>query len=188
MYGNVYGLDKIADCLKLGKSPSYISSLVSSNFSAQNYHLLLRLNDNYDDVRNAIEGLKGKVEGNFDALLQRHRSYQAPVGQNKRSQQAKKINYGLFKSKFIASSKIEFAKGVVHFPKLANVASFLPWVYTDKRFNSGVHELKLSSVKYPLVQNAGLTVLEEHDIDTYPYHCFKSLFNPEGKGFALTKG
>ena len=65
----------------------------------------------------------------------------------------------MYKSKFIASSKIDFQKGVVNFPKLQNVASFLSWIYTDRRFSSGCHELKLSSVRYPIVQNAGVTVL-----------------------------
>lgn len=39
-----------------------------------------------------------------------------------------------------------------------------------------------------MVQNAGFTVLDEHDIDTYPYSTFKSLFNREGKGFKLLAG
>lgn len=41
------------------------------------------------------------------------------------------------------------------------------------------------SLKFPYHPNAGLAVLEEHDIDTYPYHYFKSLFSKEGKGFRL---
>lgn len=31
-------------------------------------------------------------------------------------------------------------------------------------------------------------MLDEHDIDTYPYSNFKSLFNREGKGFKLVEG
>lgn len=72
---------------------------------------------------------------------------------------AKKINYGIFKSKFIASSKIEFDKAVVTFPKIPNIASFLPWIYIDRPLNDGIHEFKISSLKYPIVQNAGFTVL-----------------------------
>jgi hypothetical protein len=100
----------------------------------------------------------------------------------------RKLNYGIFKSKFIASSKIEFNKAVVTFPKIANIASFLPWIYTDRPFIEGTHEFKLSSLRYPMVQNTGFTILEEHDIDTYPYTNFKSLFNREGKGFKLIEG
>jgi hypothetical protein len=100
----------------------------------------------------------------------------------------RKINYGVYKSKFIASGKIEFQGATVSFPKIANIASFLPWIYTDRPFTDGTHEFKLSSLKYPIVQNTGFTVLEEHDIDTYPYTYFKSLFNKEGKGFKLTSG
>jgi hypothetical protein len=43
-YLNVYNLEKISDCLKLRKSPTYISGLISDNFSAHNYHVLLRIN------------------------------------------------------------------------------------------------------------------------------------------------
>jgi len=64
----------------------------------------------------------------------------------------------------------------------------LPWIYTDKHFSSGIHEFKLSSLRYPIVQNAGFTVLPEHDIDTYPYTYFKSLFSRDGKGFKLVRG
>lgn len=71
---------------------------------------------------------------------------------------------------------------------MQNVASFLPWIYTDRYFTEGVHEFKINSLRYPIVQNAGFTVLEEHDIDTYPYTTFKSLFSREGKGFKLVKG
>lgn len=100
----------------------------------------------------------------------------------------KKLNYGVCRSRFIASSKIEINKGVVAFPKLSNIASFLPWIYTDQLFSEGVHEFKISSQRYPIVQNAGFTVLDEHDIDTYPYAHFKSLFSREGRGFALIEG
>lgn len=48
--------------------------------------------------------------------------------------------------------------------------------------------MKITSLRFPIVQNAGFTVLEQHDIDTYPYSHFKSLFNREGKGFKLVKG
>ena len=182
----MYNLEKVAESLRLRKNPSYISSLLATNFSAQNYHVLLRLNDNYDDIRNGIESLNSKIQSNFDSILNRHRSYQAPAHAKRTLN--KKINYGIYKSKFIASSKIEVEKTVVKFPKLHNIACFLPWIYTDKHFNSGSHELKICSLKYPIVQNAGFTLLEEHDIDTYPYSTFKSLFSQEGKGFCLTQG
>ena len=42
-------------------------------------------------------------------------------------------------------------------------------------------------MKFPLVPNSGLAILEEHDVDTYPYHHFKSLFSRDGKGFILAK-
>jgi hypothetical protein len=170
----------------LRKNPAYISNLISENFTAHNYHVLLRVNESYDDIKNTIDGLNSKLISNFDAILKKHKSNQA-VPQNKRVL-PKKINYGVFKSKFIASSKIEFNKSIVNFPKINNIASFLPWIYTDKYFNEGVHEFKISSLRYPLVQNTGFTVLEEHDIDTYPYTNFKSLFNKEGKGFKLVQG
>lgn len=105
-----------------------------------------------------------------------------------RKPQHKKLNYGIYKSKFIASLKIEFDKSTVLFPKMQNIASFLPWIYTDKYFSDGTHEFKLSSLRYPIVQNSGFTVIEEHDIDTYPYTTYKSLFSKDGKGFKLTSG
>ena len=43
-FSNVYNLEKLAEGLKLQRSPAYLSTLLSSNFSAQNYHVLLRLN------------------------------------------------------------------------------------------------------------------------------------------------
>jgi hypothetical protein len=82
----------------------FISGLINSNFSAHNYHSLLRLNENYDDIRNGIDGLNKKLMQHFDVILERHRSYQM-INQGKRVH-AKKINYGVYKSKFIASSKI----------------------------------------------------------------------------------
>jgi hypothetical protein len=74
---------------------------------------------------------------------------------------------------------------VIHFPKLDNIASFLPWLYTNHGWNSGTHLLKITSLKFPTIANAGLAVLPEHDIDTYPYNFFKSLFSKEGAGFHL---
>ena len=100
----------------------------------------------------------------------------------------KKINYGLIKSKYIASSKIDVQKGAIIFPKMPNVASFLPWIYTDTKFTAGEHELTIESLKFPTVANCGLLVLEEHDVDTYPYTYFKSLYSVDGKGFQLTHG
>lgn len=52
---------------------------------------------------------------------------------------ARKYNYGIYKSKFVASLKIEINKTTINFPKLQNIASFLPWIYTDKHFTSGNH-------------------------------------------------
>ena len=77
---------------------------------------------------------------------------------------------------------------MVNFPKIAQIASFLPWVYTEKVFTSGIHHFKINSMRYPIVQNAGFTILPEHDIDTYPYSTFKSLFSRDGRGFKLIKG
>lgn len=76
----------------------------------------------------------------------------------------------------------------MRFPKINNISSFLPWIYTDHYFSEGTHEFKLTALKYPIVQNAGFTVLQEQDIDTYPYTYFKSLYSREGKGFRLTQG
>ena len=45
----------------------------------------------------------------------------------------------MVKSKFIASSKIKCEDGVITFPFLENIASFLPWLYTDKSFSTGDH-------------------------------------------------
>lgn len=128
---NVYNLEKISECLRLRKSPNYISGLISDNFSAHNYHVLLRINESFDDLRNTIENLSGKLTGHFDAVLNKHRQAVIPSGKKVLH---KKVNYGIFKSKFIGSSKIEFDKTVVHFPKLNNIASFLPWIYTDQHF------------------------------------------------------
>ncbi len=71
----------------------------------------------------------------------------------------KKINYGIYKSKFIASLKIQVEKNIVHFPKLQSISSFLPWIYTDKYFTEGIHEFKITSLRFPIVSNAGFTVL-----------------------------
>lgn len=121
----------------------------------------------------------------FDGLLQRHKKAQlVPSGRPA----YKKYSYGIYKSKFVASLKIEINKATVNFPKIQNIASFLPWIYTDRYFTEGTHEFKINSLRYPIVQNAGFTVLEEHDIDTYPYSYFKSLFSRDGKGFKLVKG
>jgi hypothetical protein len=70
-----------------------------------------------------------------------------------------KIEMGLNKSKFISSSKIECSNGKIIFPKLDNIASFLPWVYSDKGFTTGIHELRITSLKFPLVSNSGLAIL-----------------------------
>ena len=94
----------------------------------------------------------------------------------------------MIKSKYIASSKITVSKGVITFPKMENVASFLPWIYSDCTFGQGSQTLRISSMKFPLTPNSGLLVLEEHDADTYPYTYFKSLFSSQGKGFTLTSG
>jgi hypothetical protein len=91
-------------------------------------------------------------------MLNKHRSYQLMV-KNKRTH-LKKINYGVYKSKFISSSKIEFDKNHISFPKIKNISSFLPWIYSDKSFNDGIHEFKINSEKYPIIQNSGFTVLE----------------------------
>lgn len=103
-YGSVYGLEKVAESLRLRRSPAYISQLISSNLGAQNYHALLRLNDNYDEMRNAVDAVGSRLLGSFDAVLQKHRAEQAVPGN--RRVLAKKINYGIFKSKFVGSLKI----------------------------------------------------------------------------------
>ena len=38
------------------------------------------------------------------------------------------------------------------------------------------------------MRNAGFTVVEEVDQDTYPYMRFKSLFGKDARGFKLVKG
>ncbi len=182
----MYGLEKIAESLKLQRNPNYISNLISSNFSAQNYHVLLTLNENYDEIRNVIESISDNLMSSFDGMLQKHKKART-IPSGKRPTH-KKFNYGIYKSTFVASLKIEINKSNVLFPKLNNVASFLPWIYTDRYFTDGTHEFKISSLRYPIVQNTGFTVLEEQDMDTYPYTYFKSLFNREGKGFKLVKG
>ena len=136
-------------------------------------------------MKNMINSLASKLLSSFDSILGKKKSPQ-PI--TSKQQTARKLNYGVERSKFVGSTKIEFAKTVVHFPKLSNIASFLPWIYTDKLFTEGTHHFKISSLRYPIVQNAGFTILPEHDIDTYPYSCFKSLFSREGKGFKLIKG
>lgn len=65
----------------------------------------------------------------------------------------------MLKSKFIASSKIKCEDGVVIFPHLENIASFLPWIYTDKSFTTGSHLLKVCSQRFPLVNNCGFLIL-----------------------------
>lgn len=123
--------------MKLQRSPAYLSNLLTSNFSAQNYHVLLRLNENYDEIRNVIESLSGKLMSSFEGLLQKHKNAQViPSGKKGLH---KKFNYGIYKSKFISSLKIEIQKSEVNFPKVQNVASFLPWIYTDKYFTDGIH-------------------------------------------------
>lgn len=91
--------------------------------------------------------------------------------------------YGLTKSKFIGSSKIQCQNGKIVFPKIQNIVSFLPWIYSDHGFTTGIHQLRINSMRFPSTPNCGLAILEQHDIDTYPYHYYKSLFNPDGKGF-----
>lgn len=185
-YASVYNLEKVAECLRLRKSPAYISSLISENFSAHNYHVLLRANEALDELRNTVDALGSSLSSHFSQLLkQKTQAVSLPLAKKVLH---KKLNYGICKSRFIASSKIEISKAVIAFPKLTNIASFLPWIYTDRPFSEGIHEFKISSQRYPIVQNAGFTVLEEHDIDTYPYALFKSLFNREGKGFLLVQG
>lgn len=99
----MYGLEKISESLKLRRSPVYISKLISNNFSSQNYHLLLRLNESYDEIRNLVESLSDKLMSSFDSLLQRHKKTQIiPSGRPA----YKKYNYGIYKSKFVASLKI----------------------------------------------------------------------------------
>lgn len=157
-YSNVYGLEKVAESLKLKLNPSYITKLLNHNLSAQNYHVLLRLNENYDELRGLMENVGSKLLSSFDGILQKHKAAQLMPGHNKTNQ--KKINYGIYKSKFIASLKIEVDKTVVHFPKIQSIASFLPWIYTDRYFNEGIHEFKITSLRFPIVQNAGFTVLD----------------------------
>lgn len=119
------------------------------------------------------------------------------MSQNKKKEEIKnafpenwdnKIHYGLIKSKYIWSNKIICENGVVTFPKIENIGSFLPWLYTERMFSTGMHEIKLCCLKFPNINNCGLLVLEDHDIDTYPYHYFKSIYSKEGKSFELTQG
>lgn len=104
-YTSVYNLQKVAESLQQRKDPLYISSLINSNFSAQNYHVLLRVNESYDDLKITIDSLNNKLLSQFDSILSKHKANQI-IPKNKQKVMNKKINYGVFKSKFIASSKI----------------------------------------------------------------------------------
>ena len=112
----------------------------------------------------------------MDIILKKHKSYQK-IERTKTVKEMRRIKYDMVKSRFIASSDIQFVNGQIEFPKVKNISSFLPWIYGEKFFHDGLHEIKISSVRFPLVQNAGLSVLEECDSDTYPYSTYKSLFN-----------
>jgi len=79
-----------------------------------------------------MQGVGAKVLSSFEGVLKKHKSTQLLPG--KTNKNAKKINYGIYKSKFIASLKIQVENNVIHFPKLQSIASFLPWIYTDKYF------------------------------------------------------
>lgn len=147
----------MAESLRLRRNPTYISQQISNNLGAQNYHALLRLNENYDDMRNAVDAVGSRLLGSFDTVLQKHKAEQVMPGSKRVL--AKKINYGIYKSKFVGSLKIEINNATVNFPKLTAISSFLPWIYTEKYFSEGTHEFKISSVRYPIVQNAGFTVL-----------------------------
>jgi hypothetical protein len=187
-------LEKVAESLRLQRSPAYISSLLSSHFAPHNYHLLLRLNESYDATKNAIDALAHTLLSSFRALLQERHGKEGGGGEvrgrggGRGGGEAGKISYGIFKSKFVGSLKIEVIERKVLFPQLRHIASFLPWVYSDRSFSEGTHELKISSLRYPMVPNAGFAVLPEQDIDTYPYSFFKSLFSREGKVFRKVRG
>lgn len=64
-YSSVYDLSKVSEGLRLRHSPAYISRIISDNFSAHNYHFLLRVNESYDDLRNTIDGLASKLISSF---------------------------------------------------------------------------------------------------------------------------
>jgi hypothetical protein len=64
----------------------------------------MRINESYDDIRNTIDGLNSKLMANFDVIFKRHKP--TPTLPQAKRALHKKINYGVFKSKFIASSKI----------------------------------------------------------------------------------
>lgn len=84
-----------------------------------------------------MEGVGSKLLSSFDSVLQKHKASQLLPG--KTTNNFRKINYGIYKSKFIASLKIQVEKNVIHFPKIQSIASFLPWIYTDKYFTEGIH-------------------------------------------------
>ncbi len=138
-------------------------------------------------MKNTVENLYTQLNNQMEIILKKHKSYQK-IERTKTIKEMRRIKYDMLKSRFIASSEIQFVNGQIEFPKVKNILSFLPWIYGEKCFHDGAHEIKISSVRYPLVQNAGFSVIEECDSDTYPYSTYKSLFNKEGKGFKLVKG
>lgn len=167
--------------------PKYISNLINNNFLRPKYNALLILNESYDDVRNTVDNVQCIMERHLDEILKRQRSYQQ-IQSTKTLRELRKVKYDLLKSRFIASSNIQLTNGEIQFPKVRNITSFLPWVYGEKSFSEGVHQIKIASVRFPLVRNSGFTVLQQQDSDTYPYTHFKSLFSNQGRGFKLVKG
>ena len=180
-------MNKIATCLRDNNSPEYVSRLISQNMSEGKFNELMVINEKLDRMNQTFESICDGVRKHLSEIVQLSSESQS-LSKTLPQNFDKKINYGVVKSKYIASSKISVDKGAITFPKLNSVASFLPWLYTDRSFKTGPHTMRITSLRFPLVPNSGLLVLEEHDIDTYPYTYFKSLFSKEGKGFTLTSG
>ena len=155
--------------------------------STPKFNDLIVINEKLDRMNQAFDSICDGVQKNLQEIVN-VQWHSQDMKKAMPEHHDKKINFGLMRSKYVTSSKIQVARGVIEFPKLNNIASFLPWLYTDKSFSSGPHTMRITSLRFPLVANSGMLVLEEHDIDTYPYTYFKSLFSKEGKGFSLVEG
>ena len=83
-------------------------------------------------MKNIIDSLGSKLLSSFDSVLGKKSKPQGIINKLKT---VRKMNYGVKRSRFVGSQKIEVQQTIVNFPKLPQIASFLPWIYTVKVFS-----------------------------------------------------
>lgn len=65
---------------------------------------------------------------------------------------------------------------------------FKPWVYGEKGLTEGVHKMIVVSTQPDKGLNCGLAVLQHHDLNSYPYAIYKSLWDRVSREFRLISG